>query len=80
MKNKYVNIIYALLVSLVFPVGVVWACPSCSEQLGNTQIGESLSVSVVAMSMLPFVLVGSVGASIYYQWRKHNIEIDKEIS
>lgn len=49
---------------------IMIACPTCGESIKEVPgLGESLSASIIAMSILPFVLVGSFIGSIYFKWK-----------
>jgi hypothetical protein len=53
------------------------ACPTCGESIKEVPgLGESLSASIIALSILPFVLVGSFIGSIYFKWKSQQPKVE----
>ncbi len=52
----------------------VFACPMCKEaisRMGEIWLAIGLNWSIYFMIAVPFLLIGSFGAVLYFNYRKH---------
>ncbi len=67
-------VIMSVVLCLVMAT-VVEACPTCKTALGNQQrygnLPQAYMYSILFMMSMPFLLLGSFSAYMYYQIRQH---------
>ena len=75
-SNFFFRAFFYLLPSIFYLLASpsVYACPLCKEAL--TKMGEvwaaiGFNLSIYVMMAVPFILVGTFGLALYFNYRKH---------
>lgn len=73
MSRRWIALVTVVL-CLVLATAVE-ACPTCKSALGNQQrygnLPQAYMYSILFMMSMPFLLLGSFSAYMYYQIRQH---------
>ena len=77
LNRNLLTVLGITIVVLLIPSGVQ-ACPLCVEAVKGSELGRGFNTSILFLLAMPFALVGSIGAGLFFYTRRHSRSRQKQ--